>query len=165
MIYILDSAAFMNLGSFGFEEEAYIITRLVEAELKDSQSKQYLDSGKESGKIKLQDPLPEYMEKAKSAAKESTDYPDLSEADFSVIALAIQFKEENIEYQLLTDDYSVQNVAEHIGLNYDSLAHEKIKEKITWVWRCPKCRKTYQRNTDTRDCPDCEEKLEKKKFK
>ena len=107
MRYILDSAAFMNLGSFGFEERPYVITRQVEAELKDSQAKQYLESGKESGKIKLQDPLPEYMEKAKSAAKESTDYPDLSEADFSVIALAIQFKEENIKYQYRLGCFSI----------------------------------------------------------
>jgi len=65
-----------------------------------------------------------------------------------VLALALDLKAE-----LLTDDYSIQNLARVMGVRYRGVGMKEIKEVVRWKYRCTGCRKEWDENYP--DCPIC----------
>ncbi len=76
----------------------------------------------------------------------------LSEADQDVVALALDLKEEGLEPFIVSDDYAVQNLAEHLNLNYGSLANFGIAHKFQWIMYCPACHRRYKHDGNCRVC-------------
>jgi UPF0271 protein len=99
-------------------------------------------------KIKVSEPGKGAMDKVDSAARETGDIARLSPVDREVLALAI-----DLEAVLLTDDYSMQNLAEHLGLPYRAVGLKAIQKKIVWNYRCIGCGKVYKEQHP--DCPVC----------
>ena len=92
------------------------------------------------------------LEKVKQGAKRTGDDARLSPTDMEVLALALDLKA-----TLLTDDYSIQNLAKVLGVEYRGVGVKSIKEVITWRYRCTGCRKEWDVNHP--DCPICGSKL------
>ena len=55
------------------------------------------------------------------------------------VALALDLKLDGQEPVIVSDDYAVQNMAEHLSLNYGSLANFGIVHKFNWIMYCPAC--------------------------
>ncbi len=85
-------------------------------------------------------------------AKITGDIKRLSPADIGVLALALDLKA-----TVITDDYSIQNVANEMGLEYRGLSFPDIRQKIEWGYRCVGCGKRFQEPTD--ECPICGSKI------
>ncbi len=93
---------------------------------------------------------------AVKAAKETGDFPSLSNVDIEVIALALQ-----LNAKIVTDDYAIQNVASHLRLDFEGVHQEKIKEKRKWKWRCTSCGRYF--NHYYEQCPVCGGELKRVK--
>lgn len=92
----------------------------------------------ESAELDWREPSPMALEKARLAGAESGDLPRLSPVDLDVLALALEGP-----YELVTDDYRLQNAARTAGLVVHALATTGAREVWSWVWRCVGCRKEH----------------------
>ncbi len=64
----------------------------------------------------------------------------LSLTDIELLAAAYDLSKKE-EVVLLSDDYSIQNLAKHLNINFEAISGKKIKRKITWVYYCKVCGK------------------------
>lgn len=122
MNYIMDSAVILNNFNFSFDENIYFTTNQILDEIIDLRSKQLIESGLKQGLIKVLQPKKESFVLVRKAAKELHIIHKLSEADYSVLALAFELK-----FPLLSDDYHIQKVCLKLDLKFDSVFREKIK--------------------------------------
>jgi UPF0271 protein len=72
----------------------------------------------------------------------------ISKTDAELLALA---KENNAV--LLTDDYSMQNIASLLKMKWKGMLQKGISNEIEWGFRCTGCKKRYKEKTDC--CPIC----------
>lgn len=99
-------------------------------------------------RVEVRPPSDESVMKVNEAAGRTGDAKRLSPADVGVVALAI-----DLEATIITDDYSIQNVANELGLDYSGLSFPDIKKKIEWGYRCVGCGKRFEEPMD--ECPIC----------
>ena len=103
----------------------------------------------------------ESMEVAREAAVGTGDMSGLSNVDLSLIALALEKSA-----LLVTDDYRMQNIASHIGIEWRSIKESGIREGWIWELRCVGCKSTQpspefpnKHRAEFGDCPDCGSEL------
>lgn len=128
--YVLDSSAFINANMI--PEGELFSTPIVNDELKDFKSKMLF----QTREVMNISPDNKFTSAIKSKALETGDLTRLSEQDISVLALAKQ-----LDATLLTDDYSMQNIAEEMGIKYDSVSVPKITKVIKRALFCDNCRR------------------------
>lgn len=110
-------------------------------------------------------PGDESMKVAREGAIGTGDMSGLSNVDLSLIALA---REKSAV--LVTDDYRMQNVASHIGIEWRSIQEPGISEGWKWELRCLGCKSTQpspelpnKHRAEFGDCPDCGSELKLKR--
>jgi UPF0271 protein len=116
----------------------------------------------ESGKILILKPKYSFFKDVLDASKKVGDMRNLSEADLQVLALALELKSEDMEPLIVTDDYSIQNVANKIDVKFTSLVTFGIKSRFKWVLYCPACYRRYPADYKFEDCEVCGTKLKRK---
>ena len=62
-------------------------------------------------------------------------------------------REGSKEAIILTDDYSIQNVANNLNLKFQSFTQRGITKKFKWHYRCPGCGKRFRKSV--KNCPIC----------
>ena len=92
-----------------------------------------LEMAIESGKLKVKAPAQESQVKAEELGNMAGDSSKLSETDKQLLALALELKAAGYTPQLVTDDYSIQNVATKMGIDFLSLATLGIKQLLEWI--------------------------------
>ena len=71
-----------------------------------------------------------------------------------ILALASDINAENDkEAVILTDDYSIQNVAYTLNIKFESISQKGIAKRFIWSRRCLGCGKNFKENLKT--CPIC----------
>lgn len=129
MIQILDAAALLNNESFEFEKRVkYFTTSKVFDEWKDFRSKQLAENAFAAGLLTIQDPCPLSIQKTDQKAAESGT--EIGDADVSLIGLAIEFRERNEKFIVITDDYSVQNILKKLKIKFRGVIQKEIKKHI-----------------------------------
>jgi UPF0271 protein len=116
----------------------------------------------ENGKLKVKAPSEEYWNKVKASANKVGDSFFLSETDVQLLALALELKAEGCTSQIVTDDYSIQNVATKIGIDFVSLATFGIRRLLEWIRYCPACHRKYPADYKSTTCPVCGTTLKRK---
>ena len=116
---------FINESIFD-KDDCFTIQEVVD-ELKDFKSKQLAEAALASKKLKTSQVSPVALELVKQKAYDVGSLNNLSETDLKVIALALQ-----LNAKLITDDFTMQNLADHIGLKYEGVMRGEIKEKKTF---------------------------------
>lgn len=99
-------------------------------------------------RVAVRSPSEDSVAEVKEAALKTGDAKRLSPVDVGVIALAIDLKA-----TIITDDYSIQNVSNELGLTYHGLSFPDIERKIEWEYRCVGCGKRFEEPMD--ECPIC----------
>jgi len=97
--------------------------------------------------ITVKSPSDDYVDRVRSAAEKTGDINRLSGTDIDILALALE-----LDGTLITDDYSVQNIASILKLQYKT-ALTGIREIIHWTYRCRGCGKFFEK--EQTDCPVC----------
>lgn len=98
--------------------------------------------------LRVFDCTKESVEKVKEIAKKSGDLGKLSPVDITVLALAI-----DVKGTILTDDYSIQNVARLMNIPFKGVGQEGIKKIEKWNYQCIGCKKWYKEKMT--ECPIC----------
>lgn len=86
----------------------------------------------------------------------------LSWADRQVLALALELKDAGLNPQIVTDDYSIQNVADLIGVEFTSLMTYGIRYRLYWIKYCPACHRKYRSGFQHKHCEVCGTELKRK---
>jgi UPF0271 protein len=161
-VLVLDtSALIMGLDPLGLEVETYSVPEVAE-ELRDQTGPSYrLTMSSSSGKMKIQPPTEDSLSEVVDHARLLGDRLVLSKADSSVLALAVDLKKSGKTPIIVSDDYAVQNVAEGMGIGYQSLSSIGIRQKYKWTYYCPACFKRYLTG-DLQVCRVCGTKLKRK---
>jgi UPF0271 protein len=116
----------------------------------------------ESGKVKIKMPNEEYSNKIKTAASKVGDAYLLSETDLQLLALALELKSQGEYPEIVTDDYSIQNVAKQNNIAFYALATFGIRRLLEWIRYCPACYKEYHNNSASNICQICGTELKRK---
>ncbi|NJE48104.1 type II toxin-antitoxin system VapC family toxin [Thermococcus sp. 9N3] len=141
---VIDAAIFIQ----GIDVEGFTTPKVVE-EVKDPESRLFLEGLISAGKVKVLVPSKESVEAVMEAARRTGELNELSEADVEVLALAYELKA-----TLLTDDYNLQNIAKTIGIPFKTLKRG-IKRVIRWNYVCIGCGKRFSEMPPGGVCPDC----------
>jgi UPF0271 protein len=158
---VLDTSAFIQGYNPGGTAIETFTVPLVRGELKES-SKTRFDNAAASGVLKVLTPEEHYLEMVENATMQMGESEALSRTDKHVLALGLQLANEDYEPILVSEDYSVQNMAKELDLDYQGLATPGIKKKIEWEIYCPGCRKTFQKPQPEDICPICGTKLKRR---
>ena len=153
---VLDTSAFVaGLDPFSMNEEQYTVP-MVDEELRgNSMAAVRFKTAVESGKLVVRVPAKSFIERVEESATVVGDSFFLSETDLQVLALALELKTQGYSPLVATDDYSIQNVANQIGIEFASLATFGIRKRLQWVRYCPACREEYPANYRSRKCRIC----------
>lgn len=116
----------------------------------------------ENGKLKVKTPSEEFMNQAKTSAITVGDAFFLSETDMQLLALALELKAAGYSPQIVSDDYSIQNVATQMGIEFTALATFGIRRLLEWVRYCPACHREYAADYGATNCTVCGTKLKRK---
>ena len=143
-MYILDTCAFLTQNHP--EGEVATISE-IESELNNRQSKQYFANMREIG-LKIREPKVDSIEKIRIHSKDTGDLSVLSSIDLKILALS--YETNGI---IVSDDFAIQNVALHMGLEFTSCSGNEIKELRKWKYRCSACRTEAREKVDS--CSVC----------
>ncbi|WP_297556605.1 type II toxin-antitoxin system VapC family toxin [Thermococcus sp.] len=143
-VQVIDTAIFIQ----GVDVEGVTTPKVVE-EVKDPESKLFLEGLISAGKVRVLAPSLKSIEAVKDAARRTGELNELSEADVEVLALAYELKG-----ILLTDDYNLQNIARTLGIEFRTLKRG-IKRVIRWNYVCIGCGKHFREMPPEGVCPDC----------
>lgn len=150
---ILDASAFYA-GTAFLSGKKCCTTNMVLEEIRHVKSAA-LEGLIDAGNLQVVDPEQLHVSAVKKAAEKTGDLRRLSEADISVLALALQLKT-----TLVTDDYALANVAATIGVKVSSSSGKGIKEVRKWTSYCSACGKAF--GSKETECPLCGNKLKRR---
>jgi UPF0271 protein len=162
-VMVLDTSAFLA----GFDpfllNKDQVTAPTVEEEIRaNSMSWVRFKTAVEYGKVKVKPPSEEYWKKVKASAKKVGDAFFLSETDLQILALASELKAEGYTPQIVTDDYSIQNVATQMGIEFMALATFGISHLLEWIRYCPACHRKYPADYKSTTCEICGTALKRK---
>ncbi|HEC82197.1 MAG TPA: NOB1 family endonuclease [Thermoplasmatales archaeon] len=163
-VFVLDTSAVLSGKPIVlFDEEMVTVPSVEKETAKDEEDHRIFRYLVERG-LKVFIPSRESVKVVEKAAEKSGDSNRLSKVDKELLALAVDFKKKD-EVCLLTDDYSMQNVAELLGIKYEGVSQRGISKRFVWVYRCMGCKKVFKEYMSS--CPVCGSPLKmvvKKRF-
>jgi UPF0271 protein len=156
--YALDAGAFYTGFVFLSSAYRYCTTQAVLDEVKHiKRSHGAIEALLESNNLQILNLDTKSIKKVVAAARRTGDYTKLSEADISIIALALQ-----LEIVLVTDDFAVANVATTLKIPVKSVASKGITHTRKWIAYCSACSRAFGPNA--KECRLCGNRL-RRKFK
>ena len=162
-VVVLDASAFLaGFDPCSIKEPAYATPTVLEELPKGGPIAARVRVLQESGKLTVKEPTRKAMGRVDEAATKVGDKITLSKADLQLLALALDLKEEGFEPVILTDDYSIQNVAHSLKIRFSPLTTLGISKALDWIVYCPACFKEYPLNGGAELCGICGTKLKRK---
>jgi len=134
---VLDAAALI-LGFTEVGDTVAVTSNKVLEEARDRDARYRVLAAQEGGLIRIMEPEPAYVSEVREAARKLGEI-ELSDADISVIALALQLFRQGWDTCILTSDYSIQNLALRLGLMVKPILHQGIRRVISWEVYCGAC--------------------------
>jgi UPF0271 protein len=162
-VIVLDTSAFVaGFDPFSLGDEQFTVPKVEEEIRRNSMIKMRLEIAIESGKLKVKTPTQDSQVRAETYGNRAGDSSKLSETDKQLLALAFEMKAAGYTPQIVTDDYSIQNVAKKMGIEFLSLATLGIKRLLEWIRYCPACYKEYVADSKFKECQVCGTELKRK---
>lgn len=145
-VYILDTSAILSGKPLDFTDASMITTFSVSSELqsggKDYQNFLYL---KDKG-LEFQIPSKESIDFIEKTSKKTGDKGRVSKVDLEILALALDLQKKGLDAIILSDDYSIQNIASELKLDFESISQKGITKKLKWGVKCRGCGKKFKEN-------------------
>ena len=160
---VLDTSAFLaGFDPFSVSENQVTVPKVEEEIRGNSMTMVRFKTAVENGKVKVKAPSEDFWNRIKASANKVGDSFFLSETDLQILAVALELKAEGCTPQIVTDDYSIQNVATHNGIEFVSLATFGIRRLLEWIRYCPACHREYPADYNSTTCPVCGTALKRK---
>jgi UPF0271 protein len=149
-MHVLDSSAFIH--EYHTSDEMASVPA-VEEELEGESAFRF--DAMEGAGMHIHIPADNTVETIERAAVETGDGEELSDTDVRLVAAAFE-----LDGTLVTDDYAMQNVAEHLGVVVEAIARDGITEQRDWRFQCQGCGREFDEHRDR--CPICGSDLSRK---
>ena len=163
---VLDTSALIaGFDPLSIEGEHYTVPKVKDEIAENSMSDVRFKIAVENGKLRVRIPNEISLSKIKASATVVGDTFFLSETDLQVLALALELKTEGYTPLIVTDDYSIQNVANQVGIEFASLATYGIRRRLHWIRYCPACHRKYPADSKQKTCKVCGTPLKRKPVK
>lgn len=160
---VLDTSAFVaGFDPFSIGEEQFTVPLVKEEISENSMASLKVKIAEESGKLAIRMPDEDSLKKVRESATNVGDAFFLSEPDTQVLALALQLRTQGYAPLIATDDYSIQNVASRLGMQFTSLITFGIRRELRWIRYCPACRRKYPPDYGSKTCEICGTQLKRK---
>jgi UPF0271 protein len=160
---ILDTSAFIaGFDPLAVLEKQYTVPEVKKELITGSISWMRFNAAIENGKLTVRNSKKSFLQDIKEASTKIGDIRYLSEADLQVLALALELKDNGLIPVIVTDDYSIQNVANKINVDFSSLVTFGIKSRFKWILYCPACFRKYPSNYKLTSCEVCGTQLKRK---
>jgi UPF0271 protein len=114
-----------------------------------------LDALVDAGNLAILDPDKKSVDKIIAVAKKTGDIGKLSDADISILALALEH-----DATLMSDDYAVANVAASLQVKVASSSGKGIRETRKYIAYCSTCGKAF--SPTQKECPNCGSQLKRR---
>ncbi|MFH1328096.1 MAG: hypothetical protein ABIH76_04535 [Candidatus Bathyarchaeota archaeon] len=161
---ILDASAFiMGLDPLSIKSATYTTPKVIE-ELRGFSIHLRYSTAIQLKKLEVMSPSLRYINEVKRASSTIGDRLKLSETDLSVLALAFNLRSRGYDPIIVSDDYSIQNVATYLDINYSGLSTIGIKSCIKWMIQCSACRKKFSGNFKGKKCPSCDGEVRRRRL-
>jgi len=165
-IIVLDTCAFIaGFDPLSVDEEQYSVPMVKNELFSNSLPWVRFNTAVDSGKLKVRTPSASFLDRVKEASKTVGDVLFLSDVDMQVLALALELKSKGHDSLIVTDDYSIQNVANQIGVKFAPLMTFGIRFRLHWILYCPACHRKYPSDYKPKLCEVCGTQLKRKPLK
>lgn len=99
-------------------------------------------------KLRVLDASQKALKRVEEEAEKTGDSRRLSPTDKELLAVAL-----DLRYELLTDDYSIQNLARMLGIPFRGSEQKGITQVFEWQAKCRGCGKIFP--ADVKICDVC----------
>jgi UPF0271 protein len=164
-IVIDTSALIAGFDPFSTAEEQYTAPKVGKEVNHHTMSWLRFKTAVESGRVKIRRPGRTFLEKTSRIASTVGDSFFLSETDLEVLALALELKANGYAPVIATDDYSIQNVASEMNIDFAALSTFGIRRRLQWMRYCPACHRKYSADHKSLTCQVCGTRLKRKPLK
>lgn len=162
-VIVLDTSAFIaGFEPLSIQDPQYSVPEVKEELASNSLPWTRFNAAVENGKLTVKAPRAEYVEEVRASSKTVGDLLFLSEADKQVLALALELKGVGYKPQIVTDDYSMQNVANQLDMGFAPLMTFGIRYRFRWTLYCPACYRRYPADYQSKHCEICGTELKRK---
>jgi UPF0271 protein len=162
-VIVLDTSAFIvGFDPSSVDEEQYSVPMVRKELISNSLPWVRFNTARESGRLRVKTPNTRFLKRVKEASKTVGDMRFLSDVDMQVLALALELRSTGYDPHIVTDDYSIQNVANQIGVNFTSLMTFGIRFRLHWILYCPACHRKYPPDYKPKLCGVCGTQLKRK---
>ena len=144
---IFDSSAFYAGIPFADSTPGFTTSKIFEEIKHIKKNQEAIQVLLDTERLKIRDPNPKQIKKIKEKAEYSGDVNELSEADFSVLALCLE-----LEGELVTDDFAISNVAKSMGVKINPIMTNGIKQVRRWILYCPGCNEDFTKGSVCKNC-------------
>ncbi|MCS7116014.1 MAG: nucleotide-binding protein [Nitrososphaerota archaeon] len=143
-VLILDSTAFYAGIPFTSTSTYYTTSSVIQEVKHTRTSKTAIESLIEAGRLIVKDPSAESIERVKDLANISGDIGKLSQTDLEVIALAYELKGKDFDAIIVSDDYSIENLARILHIDSIPIITKGISNVVKWLVYCSGCGKVFE---------------------
>jgi UPF0271 protein len=150
MKFILDSSAILS-GKVNSNEHEFYTSPQISQELDQSEMSEKFQYMIDAG-LRIMGPSQKSMQKVQERAKKTGDINRLSEPDIELLSLALE-----LDGVIMTNDYSIQNLASELNIRFLSLDDMEISNVITWQYQCKGCAQIFEEKQ--KECPICGSEL------
>jgi len=162
-VIVLDTSAFIaGFDPLTVPEKQYTVPEVKKELNAGSMPWMRFNAAIENRKVIIVKPKDSVFQKILEESKKVGDMRYLSEADLQVLALALELKGRGLSPLIITDDYSIQNVANKIDVEFTSLLTFGIKFRFKWILYCPACYRKYPSDYKFKICEVCGTALKRK---
>jgi len=158
---VLDTSAFIQGYNLSSDEDYYTVPEVL-GEIREELGKMRYDGAKASGKLKEIHPNDKWVKEIEAKARATGEAHKLSTTDKQLLALGLQLKTGGEAPTIVSDDYSVQNMASRLGLRFNPQVTRGIKRVLDWSIYCPGCRKGFDAPQEDNICPICGTELKRR---
>jgi len=162
-VIVLDTSAFIaGFDPLAVPEKQYTVPEVKKELVAGSMPWMRFNAAIENRKLTIRNPKSSVLQEILEASRKVGDMRYLSEADLQVLALALELKGRGLSPLIITDDYSIQNVANKIDVEFTSLLTFGIKFRFKWILYCPACYRKYPPDYKFNICEVCGTTLKRK---
>jgi UPF0271 protein len=154
-VLVVDTSALMAQVQYGAPDVELATTPLLLDEMQKHGLEEIVETLVGTRKMRILPPTEASLKAVAKAAKELGDLKYLSEPDQQLLALALDLSRQGYHAVVLTDDYSIQNVAQRLTLEARSVAQTGIRDVIEWETYCSACQRRFSRGAKGDICPVC----------
>jgi len=154
-VYVLDSSALIGGYNPNLVNAHQFTIPGVFEEVVDEKLRTVLNQAVSSENLEIRTPTQTSIKNVENSAINTGDNLALSPIDIQILALALDLKKENKNPTIITDDYSLQNAAETLGISFKTMIRNGIKRHFIWVKYCTSCKKQYSNTYSEKTCEIC----------